>query len=124
MPKTILVVDDEERLCSLLRAYFEQEGYRVLTAHDGVASWQISREEKPDGVHIWVQDTGPGIPPQDLERIFDRLYRADPSRQRHDGGSGLGLAIARSLVMLQGGRIWARNTSPQGACFTIALPYF
>jgi signal transduction histidine kinase len=69
-----------------------------------------------------VQDSGPGLPIEELERIFARLYRADRSRQRHDGGSGLGLAIARSLVEAHGGRIWAESTPGQGLKVIMELP--
>jgi len=69
-----------------------------------------------------VQDSGPGIAPQDLERVFDRFYRADRSRSRGEGGSGLGLAISRSLVQSHGGRIWAESTPEQGATFSFTLP--
>jgi two-component system, OmpR family, sensor histidine kinase BaeS len=70
-----------------------------------------------------VQDTGPGIPPGDLERVFERFYRSDPSRQRDESGSGLGLAIARSLVEKHNGRIWAESLPGQGAAIVIRLPY-
>jgi signal transduction histidine kinase len=64
-----------------------------------------------DGVRFWVADNGPGIAAADLPHIFDRFYRADPSRARRSGGSGLGLAIARRYVEAHGGRIWAESPS-------------
>jgi two-component system sensor histidine kinase BaeS len=85
---------------------------------------QITLGAAPDGarVRLSVQDSGPGLPIEELERIFARLYRADRSRQRHDGGSGLGLAIARSLVEAHGGRIWAESTPGQGLKVIMELP--
>ena len=71
---------------------------------------------------ISVADTGPGIAPEDLSRIFDRFYRADPSRARATGGSGLGLTIARRLVEAHGGAIEAESTSGEGSRFTVRLP--
>jgi two-component system sensor histidine kinase BaeS len=68
-------------------------------------------------VEIRVSDDGPGVPDEHAERIFDRFYRADPSRSRSTGGAGLGLAIARQLVELHGGTI--RYERP---AFVIALP--
>jgi two-component system, OmpR family, sensor histidine kinase BaeS len=68
---------------------------------------------------ISVQDSGPGIPPEDLPYIFDRFYRADKSRAR--GGSGLGLAIARSIVLAHGGRLAAASQPGQGTTFTITF---
>lgn len=79
-----------------------------------------TRREGPT-IEIYVQDSGPGIAPQDLPHLFERFYRGDKSRQRHEGRSGLGLAIARSIVEVHGGRIWAESEPGEGATFTIAL---
>ncbi|MCS6881755.1 MAG: ATP-binding protein [Oscillochloridaceae bacterium] len=70
-----------------------------------------------------VRDTGNGIAPEDLPRIFDRFYRADPSRSRASGGAGLGLAIARRIVEAHGGRIWAESAPGQGATVRFTLPW-
>lgn len=82
----------------------------------------LSAKSMLDTIQISVQDTGPGIPPQELSRIFERFYRANKSRQRHDGGSGLGLAIARSIVQGHKGQIWAESQLGEGVKFVIALP--
>jgi signal transduction histidine kinase len=63
-----------------------------------------------------------GIPADELERVFERFYRSDPSRQREQGGSGLGLAIARSIVEKHNGRIWAESQPGQGTTIVIQLP--
>lgn len=63
------------------------------------------------GVTLQVQDAGPGISPQELPHLFERLYRADPSRQT---GSGLGLSISRGIVQAHGGCVAARS-APQGS---------
>ncbi len=73
-------------------------------------------------VEIYVQDSGPGIAEEDLPHLFQRFYRGDKARQRHEGGSGLGLAIARSVVEMHGGQIWAANGAGGGAVFTVSLP--
>jgi signal transduction histidine kinase len=58
----------------------------------------------------------------ELNQVFNRFYRGDKSRQRHEGGSGLGLAIAKSIVESHNGRIWAESAPGQGATFIIELP--
>lgn len=86
------------------------------------------------GVTMQVQDAGPGVSPQDLPHLFERLYRADPSRQATGlnattglatglgAGSGLGLSISRGIVQAHGGHITARNISAGGLCVEVWLP--
>ncbi|GIH11538.1 two-component sensor histidine kinase [Rhizocola hellebori] len=69
-----------------------------------------------------VSDTGPGIAPEHAPHIFERLYRADPSRARPQGGAGLGLAIASSIVKAHGGRLELADTPGPGATFRVLLP--
>ena len=73
-------------------------------------------------VRVAVADTGGGIPRGDLDRVFDRFFRADPSRARATGGVGLGLTIAKQLVEAHGGSISVDNVVPTGTRFVIALP--
>src|SRR6266853_6437142 len=73
-------------------------------------------------VGVSVQDTGPGIAPEHIERIFDRFFRIDQSRSRAFGGTGLGLAIARLFAQLQGGQITVESAPGEGSTFTIWLP--
>jgi signal transduction histidine kinase len=84
----------------------------------------IEAEPAPDAVRITISDTGPGIPLDNLENIFERFWRGDPARARspHGGGTGLGLAITRQLVQAHGGTIEATNRSEGGALFTVHLP--
>src|SRR5262245_60177317 len=72
-------------------------------------------------LRISVSDSGPGIPPEDLSRVFERFYRVDKSRAR-PGGTGLGLAIVKHLVELHGGQAVAENRPEGGARFVIMLP--
>jgi two-component system, OmpR family, sensor histidine kinase BaeS len=76
----------------------------------------------PGWVELSVRDTGPGLPADDLPRIFDRFYRADAARHRGDGGSGLGLAIAKSIVLAHGGQIRAESEPGKGLAIIISLP--
>jgi len=75
-----------------------------------------------DELHIGVADTGDGIPPEDLPYVFERFYRADPSRVRATGGAGLGLTIARRLVEAHGGTIGVESEVGKGSRFTFTLP--
>src|SRR5205807_6895257 len=71
---------------------------------------------------IRITDSGPGIPPKDRTRIFERFYQADVARTGADGGSGLGLSIAKHIVEAQGGTIWAEGADPHGACIAFTIP--
>jgi signal transduction histidine kinase len=73
-------------------------------------------------VEISVADTGSGIPPEALPRLFERFYRVDTARSREDGGTGIGLAIARSIVEAHGGHIHAASRLGSGSVFTFDLP--
>ena len=75
-----------------------------------------------DGAQISVTDTGVGIPPQDLEKVFDRFYRVDKARSREKGGTGLGLSIARWIVDQHGGKIDVTSQVGKGTTFTVWLP--
>jgi signal transduction histidine kinase len=73
-------------------------------------------------VEVTVEDTGPGIPREHLPFLFERFYRADPSRSRRTGGAGLGLAIVKQLVEAHGGRVWVESQVGRGAAFGFSLP--
>ena len=92
----------------------------VRYTQDGSVTFAL--ETNGNMVGVSVRDTGPGIPPEHLERIFDRFFRVDQSRSRDLGGSGLGLAIARLFAELQGGHITVASTPGAGSTFTVWLP--
>ncbi len=72
-------------------------------------------------VRMWVEDSGPGIAPEDAERIFDKFYRGKAAG-RVPSGTGLGLAVTREIVRSHGGRIWVEDVVPHGARMVISLP--
>jgi two-component system phosphate regulon sensor histidine kinase PhoR len=80
----------------------------------------VSAGQNADEVVFSVQDTGVGIPAEDLARIFERFYKAD--RARSGGGTGLGLAIAKHIVQGHGGRIWVESVEGEGSAFSFTLP--
>jgi two-component system phosphate regulon sensor histidine kinase PhoR len=73
-------------------------------------------------VEFSVQDFGPGIASEHLDRIFERFYRVDKARSRESGGTGLGLAIVKHIVLAHGGRVWAESELGKGATFRFTLP--
>jgi len=85
----------------------------------------LSAREVGHQIELAIQDSGPGLRPQELQRIFDRFYRTDTSRQRDGsvpGGSGLGLAIAKSIVQAHGGQLSAESEAGKGLKVIITLP--
>src|SRR5439155_1179286 len=82
----------------------------------------IEARQQGKMLEITVTDTGRGIPPEALSRVFDRFYRADSSRQATTGGSGLGLAIVQAIVEAHGGTIRAENAPQGGARIVFTMP--
>ncbi len=73
-------------------------------------------------IEIFVQDDGPGIPPESLDRVFERFYRVDKARSREQGGTGLGLSIVKHIVQSHGGKVWVKSELGKGATFFFTLP--
>ncbi len=113
------VLGDPDRLQQVI-ANLLDNALRVMNEQSGTITVSLAHEG--DWSTISVLDEGPGIAEEDLARIFDRFYRAEPSRERAKGGAGLGLAIVRAIIERHGGRIEAANRPEGGTRFTVYLP--
>ncbi len=105
----------EQVLCNLVDnaiKYGRSEGTVSIAA----------RPASLEQVEVSVQDDGPGIPPESIERVFERFYRVDKARSREQGGTGLGLSIVKHIIQGHGGRSWARSELGHGATFYFTLP--
>ena len=118
LPPDAAVMGRDERLGQVFRNLVDNAV--SFSLQDSVVT--ITARTDPGLVVVTVDDTGPGIPPDNLETIFNRFYTERP--QEHDFGknSGLGLSIARQITEGTGGRIWAENRAGGGARFTVELP--
>lgn len=115
-----LVQADPDRIAQVLRNLLVNALRHTATG----GSVSVTAMPIGDAVEIAVADTGEGIAPEDLPHVFERFWRADPSRTRTDhlsNGTGLGLPIAQSLVEAHGGRIWAESAPGKGAIFRFTL---
>jgi two-component system OmpR family sensor kinase len=112
---------DEDRLAQVVRNLARNAVEH--TGPDGLV--RVCVTALPRGwVEIAVEDDGPGIPPEQRDRVFDRFHRLDSARARGKGGAGLGLAIARAIVEAHGGRIAAGASPEGGARVAFRLPGF
>jgi len=116
--ETALINADEQRLHQVVTSLLDN-----VRVHTPVGTAvQIEIKDEGETVVLEVSDNGPGIPESALGHIFDRFYRADPSRSRDSGGSGLGLSIVEAIVVAHGGTVVASNLDGGGALIGITLP--
>jgi two-component system phosphate regulon sensor histidine kinase PhoR len=85
---------------------------------------RISAWPDSDMVKVAVADTGIGIPPEDLDRIFERFYRVDKARSREIGGTGLGLSIVKNIIEAYGGRVEVESSLNRGSVFSFTVPVY
>ena len=116
-PAACHITADPAKLHDVLRNLVEN----AVHYSPDTATIRLEARRENGAVRISVSDSGPGIPPDDLSRVFERFYRVDKSRSR-PGGTGLGLAIVKHLVELHGGQASAENRPEGGARFVITLP--
>ena len=115
----LVVRADAERLRQIVDNFLSNA--MRYSPHSAVVTVSAARDK--DEVAISVTDQGPGLTPEQLERVFERFYRVDRSRSRALGGSGIGLAIARALAEAMGGRVDAQSEGEgRGATFRVIVP--
>ncbi|MFH1446015.1 MAG: ATP-binding protein, partial [Chloroflexota bacterium] len=112
---------DPDRIIQVLRNILNN-AYHYTPENGKIIISALQKEENT--VQLRISDNGPGVPEKELNKIFNRFYRTDTSRQRDGEGSGLGLAIARSIVERHGGKIWAENNPVGGLSVLIDLPAY
>jgi len=100
---------------------YTPEGGKILTSAE-LTSNQWDPSGAKEVVHVWVKDNGIGISMEDQAKIFQRFFRSDDSKAREAPGTGLGLNITKSLVEMQGGRIWFDSEFRKGTTFHITIP--
>jgi signal transduction histidine kinase len=109
---------DPDRLTQVLRNLVRNAVAHTVPS-DRIA---VVATRRGGALEIAVADSGPGIPRESLELVFERFYRTDQSRSRDSGGTGLGLPIARAIVEAHGGRIWADSEDGRGTTIRLELP--
>ena len=114
----LAVTGDADRLHQVLAALVDN----ALRHTPEGGEIRLRAGEAGGRIRFEVEDTGPGVAPQDLDRVFERFYEADPARDRPAGHTGLGLAIVKALVEAHGGRVGVANVEGAGACFWFELP--
>lgn len=107
---------------SLLHTVWDNLLSNAIKYNKPNGSIEITMEEKGNLVLVTYEDTGIGMSPSEVERIFDRFYRADPARTRTVEGTGLGLSIVATIIKLHGGRITVNSRENVGSSFIVELP--
>jgi two-component system phosphate regulon sensor histidine kinase PhoR len=97
-------------------------GNAIKYGRDGGHVSVTGRLLNGNSIELCVQDDGPGIPAESLERVFERFYRVDKARSREQGGTGLGLSIVKHIVAGHGGKVWAKSDLGHGTAFYFTLP--
>jgi signal transduction histidine kinase/response regulator RpfG family c-di-GMP phosphodiesterase len=119
LPKRPLRIDADIELIRQLLQNLISNAVKFTPAGGRVT---VLLEEEASAARIVVQDTGKGIPEDQLEKIFERFHQVDTSNTREHGGSGLGLAICKNIVEWHDGKIWVENVKEAGAKFVVLLP--
>jgi signal transduction histidine kinase len=107
-------------LVSNAHKYTPEDG--MMTVGGEVTGNQWDPEGAARVVHLWVRDTGIGISTEDQSKIFQKFFRSEDDKVREAPGTGLGLNITKSLIEMQGGRIWFESEFRKGTTFHFTIP--
>jgi len=119
VPGTLEVFADAEAVHQILTNLLENA---IKYTPDGGTVTVGAQPSGPNHVEFFVRDSGMGIPPEDLARLFERFYRVDKARSRALGGTGLGLAIVKHLTRAQGGEVRVESRVDKGSTFYFTIP--
>ena len=119
VPDGVRVHADAERLQQVL---FNLLDNAIKYGHTGEKVLVSAQPDAENLVECAVRDFGPGLPPEAIDRVFERFYRVDRARSREQGGTGLGLAIVKHIVQSHGGRAWVTSELGKGSEFHFTLP--
>jgi signal transduction histidine kinase len=111
-----LVLGDRVQLQQVLLNLILNAAEAMSSVEEGARELLISTKEDQTGVVVAVRDSGPGIDPEHLDRVFEAFYTTKSS------GTGMGLSICRSIIHAHGGKLWAEANEPRGAVFQFTLP--
>jgi PAS domain S-box-containing protein len=119
-PQPYGLMGDGERLIQVITNLLSNA---IKFSPKGSTVWLgVEQDKTSEMLQFWVQDEGRGIPPEQLERIFERFHQVNASDSRQKGGTGLGLPICRSIIQQHGGTIWAESAVGQGSRFCFTVP--
>jgi len=119
VPRELIVRADAERIQQVL---FNLVDNAIKYGRPDGRVWIGAHRADGQMVEVSVRDDGPGIPPDSIDRVFERFYRVDKARSRDQGGTGLGLSIVKHIVQSHTGEVWAKSELGQGTTFFFTLP--
>jgi PAS domain S-box-containing protein len=120
MPQSFGLMGDGDRLIQVMTNLLSNA--IKFSPKGSTIGFGVEQDSAREILQFWVQDEGRGIPPEQLERIFERFHQVNASDARQKGGTGLGLPICRSIIQQHGGTIWAESKLAQGSRFCFTVP--
>ena len=113
-----IVIADPEQMKKVINNIISNS-VKYMDKSQGVIDIRILDEQ--DSIRVEIADNGKGIPQKDLQKVFERFYRSDASRNSAQGGSGIGLSIVKKIIEDHGGYVWATSKEGEGTCIHFVL---